>query len=40
MSHQFLEQQINITFFVKLGKNASDTLAVFCEASRGDAMKN
>jgi len=25
---------------VKLGNNTSDTLAVFCEASRGDAMKN
>jgi len=32
MSDQFLEQQINIKFYVKLGKNASDTCAVLSKA--------
>jgi len=32
MSDGFLEQQINIKFYMKLGKNASDTCAMLCEA--------
>jgi hypothetical protein len=35
----FLEQQINIQFYVKLGKNASNTCAVLSEAYGGEAMK-
>jgi hypothetical protein len=36
---QFLRQQINIKFCVKLGKNASDTCAVLSSTSGGEAMK-
>jgi hypothetical protein len=39
MSEWFLEQQINIKFCVKLGKNASDTCAVLSETFGGDTMK-
>jgi hypothetical protein len=39
MSDQFLEQQINIKFCVKLGKNASDICAVLPKAYRGEGMK-
>jgi len=39
MNDQVLEQQINIEFFVKLGKNASDACAVLSKAYGGDAMK-
>jgi hypothetical protein len=39
MSDKYLEQQIDIKFYVKLGKNASDTCAVLCEAYGGEAMK-
>jgi hypothetical protein len=39
MSDQFLEQQININYFVKWGKNASDTCAMVSEAYGGEAMK-
>jgi hypothetical protein len=35
----FLQWQINITFWVKLRKNASDTCAMFSEAYGGEAMK-
>jgi len=40
MSDKFLEQQINIKFCVKLGKNANDTFAVLFEAYGGEAMKS
>jgi hypothetical protein len=39
MTDQFLEQQINIKFCVKLGKNASDASPVISEAYGGEAMK-
>jgi hypothetical protein len=39
MSDHFLEQQVKIKFFVKLGENASDSCAVLSEAYRGEAMK-
>jgi len=32
MGERFLEQRINIRFFVKLDKNASDICAMFSEA--------
>jgi hypothetical protein len=35
-----LEQQINIKFHVKLGKNADDTSAVLSKAYVGEAIKN
>jgi hypothetical protein len=35
MSDQFLQQQINIKFWVKLGKNESDTCAMLSEAYGG-----
>jgi hypothetical protein len=36
MSYRFfLEQRINIKFFVKFGKDASDTCAMLSEASKG-----
>jgi hypothetical protein len=35
----FLEQQINIKFCVKLGRNANDTCAVLFETYRGETMK-
>jgi hypothetical protein len=40
MSDQFLEQQINIKFCVKLGTNASDTCAVLSEAYVGETMRS
>jgi hypothetical protein len=39
MNGQFLEQQINIKFCVKLVKNASNICAVVSEAYGGEAMK-
>jgi hypothetical protein len=39
MSGRFLEQRINIKFCVKLGKNASDTYAMFSEVYGEEAMK-
>jgi hypothetical protein len=39
MSDQFLEQQINLKFCVKLGKNASDTCAMLFEAFGTEAVK-
>jgi uncharacterized metal-binding protein len=39
MRDRFLEKRINITFCVKLGKNASDTCAVLSETYGGKAMK-
>jgi len=39
MSDWFLEQQINITFCMKLGKNASDTCTMLSEAHREGTMK-
>jgi hypothetical protein len=38
--HSFLEQQINIKFCVKLGKNATDTCAMLSKAYGGEAMKS
>jgi len=39
MKDQFLEQQINIKFCVKLGKNSSDTCVMLSDAYVGEAMK-
>jgi hypothetical protein len=39
MSERFLEQRINMKFCVKLGKNASDTGAVFSEGYGGEAVR-
>jgi hypothetical protein len=39
MNDQFLEQQSNIKFCMKLGKNASDTYAVLTKYYGGEAMK-
>jgi hypothetical protein len=39
MSDQFLEQQINVKFYVKLRKNANDTCAMLSEAYGGGTMK-
>jgi hypothetical protein len=39
INDQVLEQQINIKFCVKLGKNASDTCAILSKAYGGEAMK-
>jgi hypothetical protein len=39
MSGWFSEQQINIKFSVKLGKNASDICAVLSKAYGGQSMK-
>jgi hypothetical protein len=39
MSNRFLEQRINLRFFVKLGKNASDTCAMLSEVCGGEAVK-
>jgi hypothetical protein len=36
MSAPFLEQQINITFYGKSGKNASDTCALLSKAHGGE----
>jgi hypothetical protein len=40
LSDRFLEQRIYITFWVKLGKTASDTYAMFSEAYGEEAVKN
>jgi hypothetical protein len=40
MSYPYLEQQINVKFCVKLGKNPSDTYAILSEATGGEGMKN
>jgi hypothetical protein len=39
MSDRFLEHQININSFLKLGKNSSGACANISEAYRGEAMK-
>jgi hypothetical protein len=39
MSVWFLEEQINIKFCTKLGKNANDTSAMLSKAYRGEVMK-
>jgi hypothetical protein len=39
MSDWLLGQQINIKFYVKLEKNASDTRAMFSEAYGGEGMR-
>jgi len=39
MSDQILEQWINIKFYVKLGKKAYGTCAMFLMAYEGEAMK-
>jgi hypothetical protein len=39
-SVRFLEQRINITFSVKLQKNASDPCAMFSEAHGGEDIKS
>jgi hypothetical protein len=39
MSDRFLEQRMNFKFCVKLGKNSSDTCAVFSEAYGAETMK-
>jgi len=38
LSDRFWEQRINIKFYVKLGKNASDTCAMFCEAMKKSSV--
>jgi hypothetical protein len=35
MSDRFLEQRMNMKFWVKLGNNAKDTCAIFSDAYRG-----
>jgi len=37
-SDRFLEQRINIKFWVKLGRNANDTLAILSEAMRKSSV--
>jgi len=39
ISYQFLEQQINIKFWMKLGKNANDTYAMLFEVYVGESME-
>jgi len=39
MSDQFLEQWNDINFYVKLGKNTSDTFAMLSEAYAGEARR-
>jgi hypothetical protein len=39
MSYHILEQQMNLKFCVKLGKNASDTWAVLSRTYWGETMK-
>jgi hypothetical protein len=39
MNDRSLEQRINIKFYVKLGKHASETCAMLSEAYGGEAMK-
>jgi transposase len=39
MSNRLLEQRINITFYAKLGKRASEILQMLTEAYGADAMK-
>jgi len=40
MSDLYLEQYINIKFCVKLGKDASDTCAMFFEAYGGESRES
>jgi hypothetical protein len=40
MSDRFLEQRIDIKFYVKVGKNASDTCAMLSDAYGGEAVKS
>jgi len=39
LGDQFLEQQLNIKFCEKLGKNVSNTCALLSKAYEGEAMK-
>jgi hypothetical protein len=39
MSDHFLGQQINIKFYAKLGKTASDTCAVLSKAYEGEPIE-
>jgi hypothetical protein len=39
MNDGFLQQQINIKFSAKLGKNESDTYAMLSKAYKGEATK-
>jgi hypothetical protein len=39
MNDWFLKQQINISFCVKLGKNASETCAMSSKAYGGKSLK-
>jgi hypothetical protein len=39
MSDRLLEQYINIIFFAKLGKSASETLQMLTEADGADVMR-
>jgi hypothetical protein len=39
MSDRLLEQRINIKFYAKLGKSASEILQMLTEAYGADAMK-
>jgi transposase len=39
MSDRLLKQRINIKFFAKLGKSASETLQMLTEACGANAMK-
>jgi len=39
MSDRLLEQGIDIKFYVALGKNASDTCALFSDANGGETLK-
>jgi hypothetical protein len=39
ISDSNLEQRISVKFCVNLGKNASDTCAMFSEAYRGEAVE-
>jgi hypothetical protein len=39
MSDRFLEQEIVVKFYMKLGKNASDACAMLSEAYGGEVVK-
>jgi hypothetical protein len=39
MNYKVLEQQINIKFYAKLGKNASDIYVMLSKAYKGETMK-
>jgi hypothetical protein len=39
ISGHVLEQRINVTFCIKLGKNTTDTCDMLSEACGGEAMK-